>query len=403
LAGGIHIAAPAAPPLAFTPPPREQILTLRGDDVFAADAGEQDWEDAAAFAEDPRPPRLAPQAHVQALVRDFQRRQRQANLIVAGSIAAACVLTVAGLIAVASLVTPSRHQDQVPLPAIHSTSIAWQRPAPAFVMAGAAQQIANRSGKSQPLVLPARAALTDLHAAGVGDTRLDAAVPGPVIMVQPGRPLALSSLLPQSKARYVLLRGLPAQAQLSAGQRNDSGAWMVRDDQLADLRLEVNASPTGPAAFGDYPVDIYLLGTGKIAQARHRLVLRVESVPGALPAAAPNANWPAQLLDLALMSLDPGTKAVAPPSTHLLVRARQLLGEGDIAGARLLLRNLAEQGDSEGAYELARSFDAQVLAELGVRGLGGDPAQARGWYEQASESGNAQAAERLKILASLSD
>ena len=53
---------------------------------------------------------------------------------------------------------------------------------------------------------------------------------------------------------------------------------------------------------------------------------------------------------------------------------------GDIAAARLLLLHLAERGDGEAAYELARTFDREMLAKLGARGLDGDPAQARGWY-----------------------
>jgi TPR repeat protein len=43
------------------------------------------------------------------------------------------------------------------------------------------------------------------------------------------------------------------------------------------------------------------------------------------------------------------------------------------------------------------------LAELGARGVGPDKTRAVGWYEWASESGSVKAAERLKILASLSD
>jgi TPR repeat protein len=83
-------------------------------------------------------------------------------------------------------------------------------------------------------------------------------------------------------------------------------------------------------------------------------------------------------------------------------RASQLLGVGDIAGARLLLLHLAERGDGDAAYDLARTFDREMLSELGARGLSGDLARARGWYERASQDGNVKAAERLKILASLS-
>ena len=97
------------------------------------------------------------------------------------------------------------------------------------------------------------------------------------------------------------------------------------------------------------------------------------------------------------------TENVAPPEPHLLLdRARRLLGEGDIAGARLLLFHLAELGEGDAAYELARTFDAEMLAKLGASGVDSDKATALGWYEQASRSGNADAARRLKILASLS-
>jgi TPR repeat protein len=95
--------------------------------------------------------------------------------------------------------------------------------------------------------------------------------------------------------------------------------------------------------------------------------------------------------------------AAAPADAAVLQgRAQELLDIGDIAGARLLLIHLAERGDGDAAYGLARTFDREMLAELGARGLDGDPAQARGWYQLASQDGNAKATERLKILASLS-
>jgi TPR repeat protein len=89
-------------------------------------------------------------------------------------------------------------------------------------------------------------------------------------------------------------------------------------------------------------------------------------------------------------------------STILLKRARSLLDEGDIAGARLILQHLAERGEADAAYELARTYDRDALKALGARGVGADRAIAHRWYAQASLYGNAKAAERLEILASLS-
>ena len=58
-----------------------------------------------------------------------------------------------------------------------------------------------------------------------------------LIMVQAGRPLELAPLLSQRQARYVLFRGLPKEATLSAGQRNPSGAWLVKDKDVDRLTL----------------------------------------------------------------------------------------------------------------------------------------------------------------------
>jgi TPR repeat protein len=93
---------------------------------------------------------------------------------------------------------------------------------------------------------------------------------------------------------------------------------------------------------------------------------------------------------------------VPADSAVLLKRAKSLLVEGDIAGARLILQHLAEHGQGDAAYELARTYDKSVLSALGARGVNADQTMAHRWYEQASQQGSAKAAQRLKILASLS-
>jgi hypothetical protein len=214
-----------------------------------------------------------------------------------------------------------------------------------------------------------------------------------LIMVQAGRPLELAPLLTQRQARYVLVRGLPSEAKLSAGQRNPSGAWLVKERDAGHLTLSI-----GGAASGDYPVEVYALGAASAPQARQRLVFRV----AAGPTLASAAGAPGTLFNAAQAPAQ-AQPAAAAPASPLMTRAIRLLGEGDIAGARLLLMHLAEQGEADAAYELARTFDAEYLAELGARGVGPDKTRAVGWYEWASESGSVKAAERLKILASLSD
>ena len=49
---------------------------------------------------------------------------------------------------------------------------------------------------------------------------------------------------------------------------------------------------------------------------------------------------------------------------------KRLLDEGDIAAARLLLLHLAERGDGEAAYDLARTFDREMLDRAWRQGHG---------------------------------
>jgi hypothetical protein len=218
-----------------------------------------------------------------------------------------------------------------------------------------------------------------------------------VILASAEHSLALGPLLPPSHARYLFIRGLPADAALSAGRRSSSGAWFVKDEEVQDLALSV-----GNAAKGDYPVDIYTLESGDAPQARRSLVLRVEAEQEQSYQPAPTMDWASALLEQMPSPSATVDPVVPADSMVLLKRATRLLAEGDIAGARLILAHLAERGQGDAAYELARTYDKGVLTTLGACGVNADQTIAHRWYEQASQQGNAKAAQRLNILASLS-
>ena len=343
-------------------------------DSPAADNVETEWDELADGPGDTVPLTLPQKAHMLAVLKEFRRRQRQASLLVAGSLAAAFLLTLGGFVLIANLVSsePAKSDKQTPL---RSTSIVWQRPE------RDAMTNASRVGKAE------------LTGARVSED----APSGQVILATSARPLALAPLLGQRHSRYVLLHGLPPEAELSAGHRTVSGSWMIKDEDTPNLTLTV-----GEAASGDYPVDVYLLDSADSPQSRRSLVLRIEPARPRVYTAGLSLSWASARLGAADKA-PVTTENVAPPEPHLLLdRARRLLGEGDIAGARLLLFHLAELGEGDAAYELARTFDAEMLAKLGASGVDSDKATALGWYEQASRSGNADAARRLKILASLS-
>ena len=390
IARGMALPRSLAARLRTLVPDDEELGTFLEDLALAvrAETGSgYDLSDSEAFeAGLPLEPKPAPQAHMQALVHDFRRRQRQASILVAGCVATSIVLTVVGIAALASFAKPSP-ADADPL-VKSSSSVVWHgsqdsalpklilAKAPPFTEPAPAEEEAS-SAAPEPVTASSSAANTTPQ----------------LIMVQAGRPLELAALLTQRQARYVLVRGLPSEAKLSAGQRNPSGAWLVKERDADHLTLSI-----GGAASGDYPVEVYALGAASAPQARQRLVFRV----AAGPTLASAAGAPGTLFNAAQAPAQ-AQPAAAAPASPLMARAIRLLGEGDIAGARLLLMHLAEQGEADAAYELARTFDAEYLAELGARGVGPDKTRAVGWYEWASESGSVKAAERLKILASLSD
>jgi TPR repeat protein len=83
----------------------------------------------------------------------------------------------------------------------------------------------------------------------------------------------------------------------------------------------------------------------------------------------------------------------------LLQRGKDLIAQGDIAGARVTLKRAAEANDAEAALALASTYDPFVLRELKVYGFSADTAMARAWYEKAKELGSAVAPRRLEMLA----
>lgn len=85
--------------------------------------------------------------------------------------------------------------------------------------------------------------------------------------------------------------------------------------------------------------------------------------------------------------------------TMLYRRSEELVRQGDIASARLMLSRAAESGDARSALALGATYDADVLRKLGVIGVAADAAQARAWYAKAAEFGSGEATKRLEQLA----
>ena len=86
--------------------------------------------------------------------------------------------------------------------------------------------------------------------------------------------------------------------------------------------------------------------------------------------------------------------------TVLLKRGKDLIANGDLAAARLVLQRAADANDAEATLALGATYDPLVLRALKVYGFKADPVMARVWYEKASELGSAAAPRRLEMLTS---
>ena len=89
-------------------------------------------------------------------------------------------------------------------------------------------------------------------------------------------------------------------------------------------------------------------------------------------------------------------KLSAEQEDKMLKRASTLLGENDIAGARLIFHYLANHGSAGGAFALAESYDPKKWGGHRVTGMTPDGDLARTWYARAAELGSREAAAILR-------
>lgn len=149
------------------------------------------------------------------------------------------------------------------------------------------------------------------------------------------------------------------------------------------------------AALPAEPPRVAEAAAGAPAPSREALVAAYQS---ALQSQGRTAPQPPQTTPAAT---PPAVEAAAPRETAhhlppeeiaaLLKRGSDLIASRDVAAARLVLRRAAEAGDARAATRLAETYDPAVLARMGVRGIVGDAAQARTWYDKAAQFSAADA------------
>jgi hypothetical protein len=87
-----------------------------------------------------------------------------------------------------------------------------------------------------------------------------------------------------------------------------------------------------------------------------------------------------------------------PEAAKLMVRARALLGQGNIGAARIVLERAAETGNAQASFMLAETYDPVILSAWGTYGTRGEATKAREFYAKAHAGGIQEAKDRFNAL-----
>jgi hypothetical protein len=94
----------------------------------------------------------------------------------------------------------------------------------------------------------------------------------------------------------------------------------------------------------------------------------------------------------------PRAQELSPEQQQQLAKAEQLLRQGDIQGARLLLEYLLATGNPLVAFKLAETYDPNRLATWKAFGVRADFQKARELYQRAQAGGINNAQDRFSGL-----
>jgi hypothetical protein len=162
----------------------------------------------------------------------------------------------------------------------------------------------------------------------------------------------------------------------------------VVDVQPLHLRPTISQTAQAPTLVGNPPPIAVSTAEAGVAPPAPVAV----TTPAAAETPAIASAPPQRAIDRRSLQLDSDGIAI------LIKRGKDLLADGDLAAARLLLRRAAEAGSVEGAFALGTTFNPVALQRLGAVGAVPDLAQARQWYQRAAELGSSAASQQLAGL-----
>jgi hypothetical protein len=233
------------------------------------------------------------------------------------------------------------------------------------------------------------------------------------VQLEPGVEVPLSLRLPSADqlkrassetGSFILVRNIPEGLSLSEGMPIGTN-WIMSLPQGGRARIVAR-----PGTTGNHRLEFLLIGPGNRVLAEASVVARLAE-PKAKTAADDKA-----FAEKPVAALSGGTEpekpraapapVVAPPKPSvsreeeaiLLAKGAELIGQGGIAAARLMFEELAQQGSSQGALAMARTYDPAYIAAAPAGSLVTDIPKARKWYERAAELGSREATVRLSKL-----
>jgi TPR repeat protein len=117
------------------------------------------------------------------------------------------------------------------------------------------------------------------------------------------------------------------------------------------------------------------------------------------PRAAPEPSQaPEQASALAAKMADSQAAEARARLDGMLAQASKRVESGDVSGARELLAAAEEGGQGPATFALAETYDPNMLAAWGSRGIAADVAKAKALYRKALNLGIANAQNRLDAL-----
>jgi hypothetical protein len=218
--------------------------------------------------------------------------------------------------------------------------------------------------------------------------QLQIRVPATIVVepaTQASLPIAVDPQAALPRNSFIQLRGLPPPIALSDGYSIGPGSWSVPLFALPTLRINVP-----PSLVGRSRIVVTLVTADGIVLAEASAALVIAPAAGSAGSPArpqsgpPVPSLPAEALERA---------------KKFFAQGERYLSMGNFPVARQFFVRAADIGYGPAALRLGATYDPVELAQLGVRGIVPDLAEARKWYERARELGAPEAAERLARLA----